>query len=78
MKSSSLQLENIKPTYLEQMESWVHKHPTVIKVVKMAGLILGMGLLIVPFLTAGFGTPASTCFVILERFRITGLQYEIF
>lgn len=68
---NNLQLENIKPAHLERMESWVHKHPTTIKVLKMAGLILGMGLLIAPFFAASLGIPASACFIITGGALIT-------
>ncbi|VHO03289.1 papain-like cysteine protease family protein [Candidatus Rhabdochlamydia sp. T3358] len=71
MKLSIFNLHLVKPAYLEQIESWIHKHPTTIKVVKMAGLIFGVGLLIAPFFTASFGIPASACFAVTGGALIT-------
>lgn len=35
---------------LDRIAIWIHKHPTTMKIVKMAGLILGLGLLVsIPF-----------------------------
>lgn len=48
-------------TCLEGVKSWVHEHPTTVKILKIAGLILGIGLLVsIPFaIPLGIGVVAG-------------------
>ncbi len=50
LRKVSLQDRNQNLTCLSGVRNWIHEHPTTAKILKIAGLILGIGLLAsIPF-----------------------------